>query len=75
MARKPAHHVVPSDGGWDVKKEGASRASSHHATKQQAVDAGRQVSRNQGTEFVVHRKDGTIQSKDSHGGDPCPPKG
>lgn len=35
------HHVVPSaDGGWDVKRGGGQRATSHHNTKQQAIQAG-----------------------------------
>ncbi len=75
MTKKPAHHVVPNGDGWAVKKEGSQRASSLHDTKQQALDAGRVTSRNQGTEFVVHKKDGTIQFRDSHGSDPFPPKG
>ena len=66
-----SHHVVPHpDGGWDVKRSGAERASGHFDTKAEAEDAGREISRNQGTEFVIHRKDGTIQRKDSHGNDP-----
>jgi predicted RNA-binding Zn-ribbon protein involved in translation (DUF1610 family) len=74
MSRK-THHVVPSpNGGWNVKKGGAERASIHTETKQQAVDAGRQISRNQGTEFVIHGQNGRIQRSDSHGNDPCPPK-
>jgi hypothetical protein len=77
MANKGnSHHVVPNaKGGWDVKKGGANRASEHFDNKQEAVDAGRQISRNQDTEFYIHGKDGKIQSKDSHGNDPCPPKG
>jgi uncharacterized protein YdaT len=71
-----SHHVVPgADGGWDVKKSGSNRASGHFDTKRDAVDAGRKISRNQGTEFVIHDKDGKIQQKDSHGNDPFPPKG
>ncbi|WP_136661628.1 DUF2188 domain-containing protein [Nitratireductor sp. XY-223] len=70
------HHVVPNPkGGWDVKRGGASRASSHHETKREAIDAGRSVSRNQGTEFRIHNRDGKIASSDSHGSDPFPPKG
>lgn len=66
-----SHHVVPNPaGGWDVKRSGAEKASRHYDTKDRAVDAGREISRNQGTEFVIHRKDGTIQRKDSHGNDP-----
>ena len=41
----------------------------------EAVDAGRKISQNQGTEFYIHGKDGKIQNKDSHGNDPYPPKG
>lgn len=70
------HHVVPSPrGGWDVKRNNSERVSVHAETKQQAVDAGRQISRNQGTEFIIHGRNGQIQSSDSHGNDPNPPKG
>lgn len=74
MARK-SHHVVHNpNGGWDVKKGGAERASIHTNTKQQAIDVGRQISRNQSTEFVIHGQNGRIQQSDSHGNDPNPPK-
>lgn len=74
MPRK-SHHVVPSSsGGWDVKKGGADKASKHFTHKQDAIDYGRQVSQNQKSELVVHGKDGAIQSSDSHGHDPNPPK-
>ena len=74
MPRK-THHVVPKiDGGWDVKKGGGEKAIKHFDKKQDAVDYGRVVSKNQGSEFIVHRKDGKIQNSDSHGGDPLPPR-
>lgn len=70
------HHVVPSPGGgWNVKRGGGERASSHHDTKQSAVDQARVVSRNQGTELRIHNQDGRIGSSDSHGPDSYPPKG
>ena len=70
------HHVVPNrKGGWNVKRGGASRASSHHGTKQDAIDRGRAISRNQNTELRIHNRDGRIAGSDSHGGDPHPPKG
>jgi hypothetical protein len=73
---KKEHHVVPNpDGGWDVKKSGAQKASGHFEKKKEAVDWGRNVSRNQGSEFVIHKRDGKISNKDSHGNDPFPPKG
>lgn len=74
MSRKE-HHVVPnSDGGWDVKRNGAERASIHTDTKQEAIDRGREISQRQGTEFVIHNKDGKISGSDSHDNDPCPPR-
>jgi hypothetical protein len=57
-----------------VKKGGAARASKHFETKTDAIYWGREVSKNQGSEFVIHKKDGTIQRKDSHGNDPLPPR-
>ncbi|MBT4749896.1 MAG: DUF2188 domain-containing protein, partial [Rhodospirillaceae bacterium] len=51
------------------------RASGHFDTKQQAVDAGRDISRNQQTEFRIHNKDGKISQTDSHGNDPRNIKG
>lgn len=75
MARD-SHHVVPnSKGGWDVKRGGGLRSSGHYGTKAEAISAGRKISINQGTEFVIHGANGRIQSADSHGNDPYPPKG
>jgi uncharacterized protein YdaT len=69
-------HVVPNtDGGWDSKKGGAERASKHFDKKQDAVDYSRELSKKQKTELVIHKKDGKIQRKDSHGNDNFPPKG
>ena len=71
-----SHHIVPNpSGGWDVKRGAGNRASSHHDKKQDAIDAGRQVSQNQRTELRIHNKDGRIGESDSHGRDPNPPKG
>jgi len=76
MSKRPySHHIVPNpDGGWDVKRGGAGRASGHFDTKQEAVDRGREISRNQGTELRIHNRDGRIARSDSHGHDPYPPK-
>lgn len=76
MAKQDTHHVVPNqDGGWDVKRGGGQKASHHADTKAEAERIARDISKNQGTELVIHGKDGKIQSKDSHGNDPYPPKG
>jgi hypothetical protein len=76
MAKQDTHHVVPNpDGGWDVKRGGGQKASHHKDTKAEAEKTAREISRNQGTELVIHGKDGKIQRKDSHGNDDYPPKG
>lgn len=77
MSKGPkTHHVVPnSGGGWDVKRGGSGRASSHHDTKAEAISSGRAVSAAQHTELRIHNKNGRIASSDSHGKDPYPPKG
>lgn len=68
-------HVVPNGSGWSVKGAGNSKATKNFDTKQQAIAFGRQTARNQGSELVVHNKDGRISQKDSHGNDKFPPKG
>ena len=73
MARKE-HHIVPNNDGWAVKKAGASRASVNTTTKAEAVKVGRVISQRQGSELIIHGKDGKIQRSDSHGHDPFPPR-
>ncbi len=71
-----SHHVVPNpSGGWGGKKAGASRATKHFETKREAVDHMREVSRKAHTELIIHRKDGTIERRDSHGNDPRKSRG
>lgn len=75
MGKRQEHHVVRnSAGGWDVKRNNADRASIHRDNKADAVRDGREISRNQHTEFVIHDKHGVIRSSDSHGNDPNPPR-
>lgn len=69
-------HVVPNpNGGWKVKGEGNSKATRITNTKMEAENIARKISRNQGSELIIHNKDGKISRKDSHGKDPFPPKG
>lgn len=68
-------HVVPHNGQWAVRGEGNGKVTSTHRTQQEAIDAGRAISRNQGSELVIHRPNGQIRDSDSHGKDPYPPKG
>lgn len=69
-------HVTPHPtGGWQVKGEGNSKATVRTSTQKEAIDRARAISRNQGSELVIHRLNGMIKDKDSHGRDPFPPRG
>lgn len=75
MTTKRNQHVVPHDKGWAVRGEKSQRATEVFERKTDAVQRGREIAQNQHTELVIHGGDGRIQSKDSHGNDPHPPKG
>lgn len=70
-------HIVPNkkNGGWSVKGEGNSKPTANTSTKTEATKIGRRISSNQHSELFIHGKNGKIQSRDSHGHDPFPPKG
>ena len=69
-------HVTPHPaGGWQVKGEGNSKATVRTSTQREAIDRARTISRNQGSELFIHRPNGMIRDKDSHGRDPFPPRG
>ena len=71
------HVVANPKGGWDVKKQGSSRASTHADTQQEAVARARDIVRNQGGgEVRIHGRDGKIRDSDTiaPGNDPNPPR-
>ncbi|MCR4350451.1 DUF2188 domain-containing protein, partial [Bacillus amyloliquefaciens] len=50
-------HITPrSDGKWQVKGAGNGRATSVHDTQKDAINAGRDIARNQKSELVIHGK-------------------
>ena len=61
-------------GGWNIKKGGTTRADRHFDRKNEAVSYARRVSRIRHTELYIHRKDGTIQQKESDSKDHYPPR-
>jgi len=72
---KRNQHVVPHGGGWAIRAAGSQRATSVHRTQKEAIDAGREIARNQGGELLIHGRDGRIRERDSHANDPFPPRG
>jgi hypothetical protein len=67
MPRKSQHVVPTRDGSWSVRKSGAERASKSFTTKESAVGYAREVSKNQGSELYIHKRDGTIQESRKYG--------
>lgn len=74
MSNKRNVHVVPKGNQWAVTKEGNQHATSIHQRKEDAVQRGRREADKEHSELIIHRRDGTIQDKESHGNDPNPPK-
>jgi len=72
--KKTNIHIVPHQGDWAVKPEG-KKPLSIHSTQKEAIDNGRKISSSQKGELFIHRRDGTIRDRDSHGNDPFPPQG
>jgi uncharacterized protein YdaT len=75
MSKLVSHHVVPHDDAWAIRKSGSTRVSEKADTQHEAIDRAREISRNQKTELFIHRPDGTIRERDSHGKDGFPPPG
>lgn len=77
MAQHKTYHVTPgTDGDWKVKEEKASKASSKHETKAEAVERAKDLAKNQVLgQVIIHKQDGTIQTEHTYGKDPYPPKG
>lgn len=72
-------HVVPNpNGGWDVIKADAARASADTDTQQQAIQRATDIVRNAGGgEVRIHGQNGRIRDSNTvaPGNDPYPPKG
>jgi len=75
MSRGRNVHVVPRGGNWGVRIEGNERLTRVTRTQREAIDIGREIARQEESEFFMHRANGTIRERDSYGRDPCPPRG
>lgn len=68
-------HVTPKNGDWQVKLENNQRASIITKTQQEAIDYGRKVAKDNGSELLIHGRNGQIREKNTYGRDLFPPKG
>ncbi|MBC1456241.1 DUF2188 domain-containing protein [Listeria newyorkensis] len=75
MAGKDQHVTKNSDGTWNVKGAGNSKATSIHPTQKEAIDSARQIAKNQKSELFIHGSDNKFRARDSYGNDPKSSKG
>lgn len=71
---KKNQHVVPYGDDWAVKGAGNSKATRVVGTLV-AFELAREIAKNQGSEMLIHGKDGQIRERNTYGDDPFPPKG
>lgn len=79
MPKKPQRRIVSPNpnGGWDVRKPGARKASAHAPTQRDADRRAGEILRNAGGgERITQGRDGRIRSKDTiaPSRDPSPPR-
>lgn len=65
-AEKRSNHVVPSSSGWAVRKSGSYRAMRNFSNKSEATSFAIRLSKVEQTELYIHKKDGTIEHKNSY---------
>ncbi len=69
MVRRREVHVVPRADGWAVEASGLE-SGAPFSTQKEAAEIGRQLARQQETEFVLHGRDGKIRQKRRYGSGP-----
>ena len=65
MARKN-QWVVRRNDGWAVRGEGNSKVTSHHVTQQEAIDAARDIAKNQRSEMFIQNLHGRIREHNTY---------
>jgi hypothetical protein len=67
MTQKSPVHVEPRENGWAVVREGHKRASSVHPTQSEAAKEGRDIARQEATEFFLHARGGRVREHRDYG--------
>jgi hypothetical protein len=68
-------YVVRNGNRWGVRSEGSDRLTRGFETQAEAIDYGRGIARNQGSELRIQNREGRFREAWSYGNDPYPPKG
>jgi len=71
VSERQVYHVTPHEKGWQVKKEGAEKATSIHETKKEAVENAVALAKKADLGQVkIHKRTGEIQEERTYGKDP-----
>lgn len=72
---KRNQYVVRNGESWGLRGEGSERLTGRFSTQAEAIQRGREIARNQGSELRIQGSDGRFREGWSYGNDPYPPKG
>ena len=67
-------HVVPHGNDWAVKGAGNEKATKVVSTQKKAIDIAKEISKNQQSEMLIHKRNGQIRERNTYGKDPFPPE-
>lgn len=61
------HVTIGKKGGWDVKRDGAVKASGNFNTKNEAIEYAEKEGKRYNVEVFIHGEDGKIQKRETFG--------
>jgi hypothetical protein len=67
-------YVVTAGDQWGVRGQGNGKLTSLHDTQKEAIQAARDIAKNEQSELRIQGKDGRFRDGDSYGNDPMPPR-
>jgi len=77
MPKRITYHITKrEDGGWNVKRPNAERASAIEETQREAINKAKDfLSDNPLGQIKIHSEDGRIRTEHTYGNDPKRTKG
>jgi len=62
--RKMSYHITKHpQGGWQIKKGKAERALKRFDTQKEAIDYAKQLEKERGISYLIHKADGSTRKK------------
>jgi hypothetical protein len=71
MSERKRWHVLPHEEGWQVKRDGAKRATDVTEKQQSAIDVAVRIAKNnKPSQVLIHDRNGRIRDERTYGDDP-----